>query len=257
MRVGLQQLVSDSVEPYFLRVVSADLGSLPDLLEGALAAVESILGRQLSYFPSGAVAPRPLKNRKALIKKTMTTKGHFPVFVDEESHVSSLTTHSFLGPGMVWQIMFNIKVAAGLAETDQGPALLVKLGQALRGLWGFLDSEANWRLVLTELPGGKPRHKPAGLPSLATGHRLNRCPPAVPTRLGWINYWSAEAALAAGVGEKTAGSGKRQYPRMEPLDGGAWLVRITDEPLDPGRAQHVRLLAEAYERFARVGRPCD
>jgi hypothetical protein len=134
----------------------------------------------------------------------------------------------------------------------------------LLALWGTLDSTPSTLLTrslsassvaarLRKERGPKVgTHK--GLPLLTEGRWLKKHPPGIPEWLSWVNYWSVDAAAAAGLDEQTARPktlGLSQLHREE--DG--WILRITDAPFDPLRPAHIRQLASVYRRFPRVGRP--
>ncbi|MBM0104870.1 hypothetical protein JM946_08925 [Steroidobacter sp. S1-65] len=72
-----------------------------------------------------------------------------------------------------------------------------------------------------------------------------------PERLGWSNYWSE--ATARWLGFPDPDRDRELLQRSQRTAGGAWLVRTTHEPLDLTRAEHVRCVAELYERFPRLG----
>lgn len=73
-----------------------------------------------------------------------------------------------------------------------------------------------------------------------------------PARLGWLNYWSARAAGAIGFPDDS--KDQRLMPLARRLDDGAWFVKLTAEPLDVMRPDHVEALAWAYWRFDKVGK---
>lgn len=73
-----------------------------------------------------------------------------------------------------------------------------------------------------------------------------------PSRLGWLNYWSARAAQ--GIGFPDPQKDERLMPLVKQLDGGAWFVRLTEDPLDLERPDHVEALAWAYWRFDKIGK---
>jgi hypothetical protein len=77
--------------------------------------------------------------------------------------------------------------------------------------------------------------------------------PAIPQTLGWLNYWSA--ATVEWLGFPDASLDTEWLSRAQQLKNGAWLVSLTEEPLDLERAEHFDTLARAYARFPAVGRP--
>jgi hypothetical protein len=75
--------------------------------------------------------------------------------------------------------------------------------------------------------------------------------PLLPWRLGWLNYWSKETA--ARVGFPVTENDKGPFAEVRALTDGAWLLRLTKEPLDPSRPDHLAALRAAYERFPAIG----
>jgi hypothetical protein len=73
-----------------------------------------------------------------------------------------------------------------------------------------------------------------------------------PYRLGWLNYWTA--AVADHLGFPDSEKDARIVPLCTRTPRGAWIVKLTDEPLDLFRDDHVDALAWAYRRFDKVGR---
>ncbi len=73
-----------------------------------------------------------------------------------------------------------------------------------------------------------------------------------PNYLGWLSYWSPEVAKTLGFPnpEKDAAI----LPLCKQFPSGAWIVKLTDEPLDLEREDHVDALVWAYWRFDKVGK---
>jgi hypothetical protein len=73
-----------------------------------------------------------------------------------------------------------------------------------------------------------------------------------PALLGWLNYWSPRAANALGFPDPVKDA--PILPLCRQFDDGAWLVKLTADPLDLQRPDHVAALAWAYQRFDKIGR---
>lgn len=58
-----------------------------------------------------------------------------------------------------------------------------------------------------------------------------------PFRIGWCNYWSA--STCARLGFPDPGRDADLAARSTEFDDGAWLVRLTDTPLDLSIEEHV------------------
>lgn len=72
-----------------------------------------------------------------------------------------------------------------------------------------------------------------------------------PAWLDWLNYWSPETCGLIGFPE--ASKDEEILKRSYQTESGAWLVKLTDEPLDLEREDHRNVVKWAYERFDRVG----
>jgi hypothetical protein len=73
-----------------------------------------------------------------------------------------------------------------------------------------------------------------------------------PALLGWLNYWSPRAANALGFPDPVKDT--PILPLCRQFEDGAWLVKLTADPLDLQRPDHVAALAWAYQRFDKIGR---
>ncbi len=93
---------------------------------------------------------------------------------------------------------------------------------------------------------------PHGLPWLY--YSSSRSEDLVPDSLGWLNYWSARACEA--IGFPRPGRDDDLLARCERFDSGAVCPRLTDEPFDVDRTDHIEVLRDVYERFPRIGH-CD
>jgi hypothetical protein len=74
--------------------------------------------------------------------------------------------------------------------------------------------------------------------------------PAQPRELGWINYWSADTCSYLGFPQPDRDSDLLVHSQQTPA--GAWLVKLSSEPLDLTRADDLRILADTYARFTKL-----
>lgn len=72
-----------------------------------------------------------------------------------------------------------------------------------------------------------------------------------PMYLGWLNYWSA--ATCAFLGFPDEDEHAALIPGSYRTPAGAWLVKLTAEPLDIRRSDHIDILAAAYRSLPRIG----
>lgn len=88
---------------------------------------------------------------------------------------------------------------------------------------------------------------PPGLP------RLQRHPsdPEMPHNLGWINYWSQ--ATCARIGFPDPARHAELLKRARQVEGGGWVVQLTDESLDLNIPAHLQALARAYDLLPTIG----
>ena len=72
----------------------------------------------------------------------------------------------------------------------------------------------------------------------------------IPDRIEWLNYWSPQACAALEFpghpGDLSLFAHARRTPR------GAFLLQMTDEPLDLANMDHRTRLKRAYDRFERI-----
>lgn len=78
-----------------------------------------------------------------------------------------------------------------------------------------------------------------------------RAVPWQPDELGWINYWSAQTCEYLGFPQAGRDDDLLRWSSRTPA--GAWIVKITAEPLDLSVVEHVRMLASVYARLPRLG----
>lgn len=75
--------------------------------------------------------------------------------------------------------------------------------------------------------------------------------PAQPKELGWLNYWSEETCQYLGFPDAERDQDILAHSYRTP--GGAWLVKLCADPLDLDRPAHVKIFADIYERFPKIG----
>lgn len=89
------------------------------------------------------------------------------------------------------------------------------------------------------------------LPSFNSDPLAVRDCPAQPKELGWLNYWSAETCTYLGFPDPERDRDLLVHSYQTPA--GAWLVKLCPEPLDLDRLDHVKLFADVYARFPKIG----
>jgi hypothetical protein len=71
-----------------------------------------------------------------------------------------------------------------------------------------------------------------------------------PDILGWLNYWSAATCEYVGFSSLQPDELLKLSYKTK---GGAWLVKLTPEPLDVSLPAHMRILEDCYVNFPKVG----
>jgi hypothetical protein len=148
--------------------------------------------------------------------------------------------------------------------------LMAEVGVALCAHWGNastgLTSGALSSQILWDEP--HPDRPPPGLPALVDDDERS----SVPYILGWVNYWSKEAAARIGFPDPARHA--ELLERARQVEGGGWVVQLTDEPLDIcfrvhswcageykapeeprdlSNPAHLRALQRAYELLPAIG----
>jgi uncharacterized protein DUF5953 len=196
----------------------------------------------------------PIEDRAAWLSAT-TERGRVPLITNgDQDHFISMVGHAWppvLGPGRQAILHFICNVPDQPPFVDRIDDLLAAIGVALSAYSGYATPFKAGALLGQQIihPGsdGKP---PSGLPALRPAREL--AGPEVPQRLGWVNYWCA--ATAALLHFPDPHRDLELLSRAHPTEGGRWTVRLTDEPLDLARPDHVKTLLRAYERFPEIGR---
>ncbi|MBJ6759431.1 hypothetical protein JGU66_01570 [Myxococcaceae bacterium JPH2] len=129
--------------------------------------------------------------------------------------------------------------------------VLAFVAESARAFWGHATPfRAGVEIARqTRDPIHKPGAPPLGLPALKFAEKLRS--PAIPHRLGWLNYWSAAAALAIGFPDPTRDA--ELLKRARRTETGSWVVQLTDAPLDLDNPAHLEVLKRTYERFPEIG----
>ena len=90
-----------------------------------------------------------------------------------------------------------------------------------------------------------------GLPILRDVLHKDFPKPSLPDSLGWINYWSGEVANFLGFPDPNRD--QELLTRCVHTERNAWVVKLTEEPLDFGRTEHLAAVQAAYQRFNKLG----
>lgn len=164
--------------------------------------------------------------------------------------LSSFFEHGVLAPGGDDQLHVVLCLPAEPRFVEACRHGLGRVATALGSHWATASlSEAHAVMTEQYVSEGSGERPPHDLPALRPGYEL--ASPDVPQWLAWINFWSARCAslLAFPAAERD-----QQWVRRSHREGDAWIVALSDEPIDFSRPEHARIMREAYQRFAPVGR---
>jgi len=184
-----------------------------------------------------------------------TKDGEFPFLCNgDESYpvmISGLQKPASLSSG--GQSLFELHAklpldAAGLAAAAD---VLEAVAEGARAYWGHASPEGYGSEVSEQMRQSThgPERSPRGLPMLNLSRHIHS--PEIPHYLGWLNYWSAAATQAIGFPDPARDA--ELLSRARRTASGAWVVQLTDAPLDYDNPAHLDALLRAYERFPAIG----
>jgi hypothetical protein len=223
----------------------------------ALAAVHGLErafpGVQLAWWLARGGRPIALTQRDKWVSEA-AAHGSFPLLCNgDESYLVTMRAHAFSGDieagrHPVTQIHANIPLdTAGIAAAEGVLAAMGDGSQAWWGLGSLLKSGAE--IAQQTIQPGFPHVPPRGLPLLQQPSEIPS--PLIPQRLGWLNYWSEAAAAATGLSDPARDAD--MFARVRRTPAGAWVLRLTEEPLDLNIPAHLDALRRAYDRFPAIG----
>ncbi|MEP6862826.1 MAG: DUF5953 family protein [Deltaproteobacteria bacterium] len=218
-------------------------------LEIVTALEAAVPGVRLDHVVTSAGTAGALPDRDAFLREA-SARREFPfVFHGDEARyvgVRGREPPAILMPAR--QAMLEVWVTLPLAEPVASLAEAVgQIGNAARASWGAASPIAAAATIALQIMfAGRPL--PAGLPGLLPPDKL--LDPLVPHCLGWLNYWSERTAHELGFPD---GARDAVLLQRSLRIGNAWVVRLTDEPLDLERDDHRALLRDIYDRFPAIG----
>lgn len=166
---------------------------------------------------------------------------------------ASYSRHRFGWDARPLHVCFSVgeRALAGMERS-----VLIRVGDALGALRGEYDppelfSRLYGRWVLNFFPEPSPPYTtPFDLPPL---YQRRDMPDAMlPLTLSWLNYWSAELAARFGFPDPARDAEWLALSQRSETTG-AWLVALTEDPLDLDRPEHVAALQRAWARFDLIG----
>lgn len=236
-------------------------------LDDACLALEKHFPGERMLTANSAAAGRPkliLTDRMKHLRRAVRNKTKW-VSLDNGKYIHGRGDTGTTDPG---HLSVGGRTRSGLPDVFQvstfhpespwefNERLLVDLGDALEAYTGWLSPVQtclDLRMAqFGHLPPGMPPPMALKLPRLRYcaiygGLESNEQPEI----LCWLNYWSAATCRFVGFPDPEKDERLLRHSYQTP--GGAWLVKVTAEPLDLARSDHVDVLLWAYDRFPRVG----
>ncbi|SEU33489.1 DUF5953 family protein [Stigmatella erecta] len=196
---------------------------------------------------------RPLQQREAWLAQARRNGGFPLVCNNDESYpvtIFGLELSARSGPG--GQALFEVHADVPLhtAVLAAAVGMLDAVAEGAGALWGHATPfRASAEIAGQTIHPHMPEIPPRGLPALKLPEKIRS--PEIPHRLGWLNYWSAAAALAIGFPDPAEDADLLSRARR--TASGGWVVQLTDAPLDLDKPDHLAALLRAYERFPEIG----
>lgn len=180
--------------------------------------------------------------------------GGFPLVCNgDESYpvmISGLGSSAFSGPGGHALLDAHAELPLDGVVIAVSANMLEAVSEGAQAYWGHATPfDASVDIAQQTVAPGRPEIPPRGLPVLKLSEKLRS--PAIPHRLGWMNYWSAAAAAAIGFPDPVRDAELLSLSRR--TSTGGWIVPLTEAPLDLDNPTHLEALLRAYERFPAVG----
>ncbi|MFE8600339.1 DUF5953 family protein [Archangium violaceum] len=184
-----------------------------------------------------------------------TTRGEFPLICNgDERYPVMISGHhesAYVSPGGRPQLQVQAKLPLDAAVIAAAAEMLEGVAEGARAFWGHLTPDAAaldiaYQIAPTLEGPPSPRR---GLPGLKLFEHIRS--PEIPYYLGWLNFWSPDAAEAIGFPDPARDA--ELLSRARRTATGGWVVRLTDTPLDLDNPAHLDALKRAYERFPEIG----
>jgi hypothetical protein len=181
--------------------------------------------------------------------------GGFPLLCNgDESYpvmVSGRGRFEVFSPGGQPQFEVHAKLPLDEPVIAAAAALLESIAEGARSYWGHASPYGYGTEVAQQFRRSPddPELSPRGLPMLNMPEKSPR--PETPYFLGWLNYWSADAAEVIGFPDHARDGDLLSRARRTP--SGGWIVQLTDTPLDYDNPDHLAALKRTYERFPSIG----
>ena len=258
-------LAAKKLVNHFSETRSIEFGLAPDAtmfadrIEAACKVLEwefpdSTIDSTIPYNPSDGAGAHKVEDRHKYLRQRTRTKLWWFVLNDgkgwpETVHVMGRIDDQGLGT-------LGVKIGFPAAPWDLCERLLVELGDVLKANYSSVLPPENLGLCATQFNTYWAQHDPTliqrGIPRLDLFTYGGADDIVQPMYLGWLNYWSE--ATCAFVGFSGCKEDLDLAPYSYQTPGKAWLVKLTEDPIDVGCPEHVDTLVAGYRRWPRVGK---
>ena len=220
----------------------------------AVHGLERVLpGLRLDWTVTDEHQLIPILSRDEWIARTRRDGGIPFVCNNDETHpvmMSVLGISADSGPGGQPLLDIHAKLPLSTPVVAAAATLLEAVAEGAQALWGHATPfNASAEIAQQTFHPHMPRPPPRGLPALKRSWEIHS--PAIPHRLGWLNFWSAEAARSIGFPDLSRDA--ELLSRSRRTTTGGWVVPLTETPLDLDKPAHLDALLRAYERFPEIG----
>jgi hypothetical protein len=258
--VGQKNLVNHFIECRSLHFgLTPDAATFADRVEAACEIVErelpyAAIDFTMPYNRSDASGPHKVDNRHKYLRQRPRTKLWWFVLNDGKGWPETVSIMGRIDDQDLGTLGVEIMFPA--APWDFCERLMVELGDVLGANYSAVLPPEALGLCATQFNTYWAPHDPTlierGIPRLDLFTYGGADDIVQPMYLGWLNYWSE--ATCAFVGFSGSKEDLELAPSSYQTPGGAWLVKLTDEPIDICCPEHMAALAAAYRRWPRVGK---
>jgi hypothetical protein len=183
------------------------------------------------------------------------SRGKFPLLCNgDESYpvtISGLKMPASASPGGQPLLDVHAKLTLDTPVIAAAADLLEGVAEGAHAYWGKATPDHAALAIAEQTAPTRegPPAPPLGLPPLKLFEHIRA--PEIPYYLGWLNYWSEAAARAIGFPDPSRDA--ELLSRARRTAAGAWIVQLTETPLDLDNHAHLDALLRAYERFPEIG----
>lgn len=182
-----------------------------------------------------------------------SSEGRFPLVCNNDESAPVLISGSHIpaasGPGGQGLLDVQAQLPLDARSIAVARDMLGAVAEAAGALWGHATPfRASAEIAAQTIHPRMRELPPRGLPALKHPEELQS--PAVPHRLGWLNYWSATAAQVIGFPDSGRDAELLAQARRTAT---GWVVQLTETPLELDIPAHLEALLQAYERFPEIG----